>query len=120
MGGHAEAMLGATGEGTRLLGLDRDPEALRRAGERLAPFADRVQLTQASFRDVADVAREHGLTAARAILLDEPPSLDAREITDKGSLNQKAVLKHRHALVDELYAKNPSPRVIAATQKLAN
>ena len=70
MGGHAEAMLGATGEGTRLLGLDRDPEAIRRAGERLAPFADRVQLTQASFRDVTDVAQEHGVTAARAILLD--------------------------------------------------
>jgi len=70
MGGHAEAMLGATGEGTRLLGLDRDPEALRRAGERLVPFADRVELTQASFRDVADVAQEHGVTAARAILLD--------------------------------------------------
>src|SRR6185295_14786781 len=54
----------------RLLGLDRDPEALRRAGERLSPFADRVQLAQASFRDVTDVAQEHGVTAARAILLD--------------------------------------------------
>ena len=41
---------------------------------------------------------------ARAILLDEPPSIDAREITDKGSLNQKAVLQNRSALVDELYA----------------
>ena len=44
---------------------------------------------------------------ARAILLDEPPSIDAREITDKGSLNQKAVLRNRAALVEELYA---SPR----------
>jgi len=70
MGGHAEAMLRRTDEGVRLLGLDRDPEALRRAGERLVPFADRVRLTQASFRDIADVAREHDVTAARAILLD--------------------------------------------------
>jgi 16S rRNA (cytosine1402-N4)-methyltransferase len=70
MGGHAEAMLGATDTGTRLLGLDRDPEALRRAGARLSPFADRVRLTQASFRDLAEVASEHGVTGARAILLD--------------------------------------------------
>ena len=70
MGGHAEAMLSASGEGTRLLGLDRDPEALRRAEERLAPFAERVRLAHASFRDVADVARAHHVDAARAILLD--------------------------------------------------
>jgi feruloyl-CoA synthase len=40
----------------------------------------------------------------RAMLLDEPPSLDALEVTDKGSLNQRAVLKRRASLVDELYA----------------
>jgi len=49
---------------------------------------------------------------ARATILDEPPSAAAREITDKGSLNQKAVLKHREALVDELYDARPSSRVI--------
>jgi 16S rRNA (cytosine1402-N4)-methyltransferase len=70
MGGHAEAMLSATGDATRLLGLDRDPEALRRAGERLAPFGDRVRLAHASFREVGGVAREHGVTSARAVLLD--------------------------------------------------
>ena len=47
---------------------------------------------------------------ARAILLDTPPSIDAHEITDKGSLNQGAVLRHRAALVEELYTG--SPRVI--------
>jgi feruloyl-CoA synthase len=49
---------------------------------------------------------------ARALLLDQPASIDAREITDKGSLNQKAVLQHRSALVDDLYAADPSLRVI--------
>jgi feruloyl-CoA synthase len=41
---------------------------------------------------------------ARAMVLDEPPSLDAGEMTDKGSINQRAVLRRRSALVDELYA----------------
>ena len=49
----------------------------------------------------------------RAILLDEPPSLDAGEMTDKGSINQRAVLARRAALVEELYGKTLSPRVIA-------
>ena len=42
-------------------------------------------------------------TIRRVQILDEPPSLDAGEITDKGTINQKAVLARRSALVDELY-----------------
>jgi feruloyl-CoA synthase len=42
---------------------------------------------------------------ARAIVLEEPPSLDAGEMTDKGSINQRAVLKRRAALVEELYSR---------------
>ncbi len=49
----------------------------------------------------------------RAILLAEAPSLDAGEITDKGSINQRAVLERRAAVVDELYRQRLSPRVIA-------
>jgi feruloyl-CoA synthase len=49
----------------------------------------------------------------RAILLDEPPSIDAHEVTDKGSLNQGAILRNRAALVDELYAPVRSQRIIA-------
>ena len=48
----------------------------------------------------------------RAILLAEPPSLDAGEMTDKGSINQRAVLSRRAALVDETYAEKPSARVL--------
>jgi feruloyl-CoA synthase len=44
------------------------------------------------------------------ILLDEPPSIDAHEITDKGSLNQRVILENRRALVEELY--QPSDRTI--------
>jgi feruloyl-CoA synthase len=49
----------------------------------------------------------------RIVLMEEPPSLDAGEATDKGSINQRAVLGRRAALVDELYAKPTSARVIA-------
>ena len=42
---------------------------------------------------------------ARATVLKQPPSLDAGEVTDKGTINQKAVLKARAALVEELYKK---------------
>ena len=48
----------------------------------------------------------------RAILMAEPPSLDAGEMTDKGSINQRAVLDRRAELVAELYAPAPSPRVL--------
>lgn len=50
----------------------------------------------------------------RVILLEEPPSMDAGEVTDKGSINQGAVLLRRAALVEELYAPTPTGRVIVA------
>jgi feruloyl-CoA synthase len=50
---------------------------------------------------------------ARALLMAEPPSLDKGEMTDKGSINQRAVLSHRTALVEELYGTAPSPHVLS-------
>lgn len=50
----------------------------------------------------------------RAVLLEEPPAIDAGEITDKGSLNQKIMLERRAALVEEMYAAIPSARVLRA------
>src|SRR5262249_23278164 len=70
MGGHAEAVLRTSGDDVRLLGLDVDPEALMRSRERLSPFGARVVLEQASFRNLARVAAEHGIAEARGVLLD--------------------------------------------------
>jgi feruloyl-CoA synthase len=53
----------------------------------------------------------------RILLMDEPPSMDAGEMTDKGSINQRAVLARRDNLVKELYANPPSARVIVAEGK---
>jgi feruloyl-CoA synthase len=52
----------------------------------------------------------------RAMLLEEPPSLDAGEITDKGSLNQRVILDRRADLVEEMYAPQPSARVLCVRQ----
>lgn len=49
----------------------------------------------------------------RAVLLGVPLSIDKGEVTDKGSINQRAVLEHRGELIEELYAANPSNRVIS-------
>ncbi|MBI3376576.1 MAG: feruloyl-CoA synthase [Betaproteobacteria bacterium] len=51
---------------------------------------------------------------ARALLLDVPPSIDVGEVTDKGSINQRAVLEHRADLVEALYAEPPLPEAICA------
>lgn len=48
----------------------------------------------------------------RALLLEEPPSLDGGEITDKGSLNQRAVLQRRADLVEWLHSSEMDPRIL--------
>ena len=53
----------------------------------------------------------------RALLMADPPSMDKGEATDKGSINQRAVLKNRAASVDELYAVPRSSHVISAQGK---
>jgi len=63
----------------RLIGIDRDPVALKAAGERLAPFGDRVTLVHANFCEIARVLDELGIAAADGILLDlgvSSPQLD--------------------------------------------
>ena len=62
-GGHAERFLTEL-PGLRLIGLDRDPDALWIAGERLAPFADRVLLARTRFDGIAGVLAETGYRAS--------------------------------------------------------
>jgi len=63
---------------------------------------------------LSDPSRGTSARIRRAILLIEPPSLDVGEVTDKGSINQRAVLAHRAALVEALYADPPPANVIVA------
>ncbi len=55
----------------------------------------------------------------RLLLLSEPPSLDAGEITDKGYINQRACLDRRAAEVARLYAAEPDAEVIVAASVAA-
>ena len=63
----------------RLIGIDRDPIALKAAGERLAPYSDRVTLVHSNFCEIAKVLDDLGIDAVDGILLDlgvSSPQLD--------------------------------------------
>lgn len=69
MGGHAQAILRRC-PGARVVGLDRDPEAIALARERLAPFGDRFTAVHAVYDEVADVLERVAGVPARGILFD--------------------------------------------------
>lgn len=69
LGGHAEAVLTAFPD-CRLIGIDRDPDALDRAAARLAPFGDRVELFHARYDELPQVLDEAGRPKVQAILAD--------------------------------------------------
>jgi 16S rRNA (cytosine1402-N4)-methyltransferase len=69
LGGHAHALLAACPE-AQLIGLDRDPQALALARERLAEFADRVTLVEAVYDELPEVLARLGRPKVQGILLD--------------------------------------------------
>ena len=80
------------------------------AAKDLAPDAVRARLAEA----LAELARDSGSSThpTRLLVLSEPPSIDANEITDKGYINQRAVLERRAALIERLYATPLPPDVV--------
>lgn len=69
LGGHAHALLQAH-EGLRVIGLDRDPAALRIAGDRLAGYGDRVHLVHTRFDALADVLEQSAHIGIDGVLFD--------------------------------------------------
>ncbi|MCP2334475.1 MULTISPECIES: 16S rRNA (cytosine(1402)-N(4))-methyltransferase RsmH [Actinoalloteichus] len=81
LGGHTEALLTAFPQLT-VVGLDRDPQALELAGERLRPFGDRIRPVHAVYDELPDVLAELGTPLVQGVLFDLGVSslqLDARE-----------------------------------------
>lgn len=69
---------------------------------------------QATFEGLAATATGSANRIERALLLAIPPSIDAHEITDKGSINQRAVLDRRAVEVAQLYGEPPAAAVLVA------
>ena len=102
--GHGRAEVGAlvflNAAAVKAKGLDDDAvrERLRAAMRKLA----------------AETGSGSSTHPVRALLMSEPLSIDANEITDKGYINQRAVLERRSALVEKLHADSPNAEVILA------
>jgi 16S rRNA (cytosine1402-N4)-methyltransferase len=81
LGGHSEAVLSRI-DATRVIGIDRDPQALEMASRRLAPFGDRFTGVHAVYDEIEDVLADLGLSAVDGVLFDLGVSsmqLDVRE-----------------------------------------
>ena len=67
-GGHSEAILKKAN--CRLIGIDRDDDALKAAGERLKPYGDRVTLVKSNFKDIVSVLDNLGIDKIDGCILD--------------------------------------------------
>jgi 16S rRNA (cytosine1402-N4)-methyltransferase len=104
MGGHSEALLRAF-PATRLIGIDRDPEALRLAGERLAPFGDRVDLVHGVYDEIANILAARRLAGVDGVLMDLGVSSLQLDETERGfAYSHDAALDMRMNPEDSLTA----------------
>jgi 16S rRNA (cytosine1402-N4)-methyltransferase len=83
LGGHTEAVLAAC-EPARVIGIDRDLDALALAGERLAVFGDRFTAVHAVYDEIPDVLDDLGLTAVDAVLFDLGVSSLQLDVPERG------------------------------------
>jgi len=83
LGGHARAILDASAE-SRVIGIDRDADALTIARERLSIFEGRVQLIHANFGDVGSALEKAGITEVRGVLADLGVSSLQLDQSDRG------------------------------------
>ena len=82
LGGHARALLEAGA--TRLIGIDRDPDALARAGDALTAFGDRVSLVHGDYRNLVELLEARGVAAVDGVLADLGVSSMQLDAPDRG------------------------------------
>lgn len=91
--------------------------ALAAEDRRTAPLPDILSdpavraAIQSRLDAIAAEATGSSMRVVRLAVMETPPSIDANEITDKGSLNQRAVLAHRTGVVADMYAATPSSKI---------
>lgn len=86
------------------------PAALAGLGD--DPLAKLAEVLKARFAEFNATAGGSSRRVGRFVIMAEPPSIDAGEITDKGYVNQRATLERRHALVEAIYANPPGAGVV--------
>ncbi len=101
--------------GCRSLCPDLPPDAPVQA--LIAAPAVREALAQ-GLRRLKDESIGSSMHIERALLLADPPTIDSNEITDKGYINQRGVLKNRAALVEQLHADPPSAAVVRLAREM--
>ena len=69
-GGHANTVLQRLGDGGRLIGIDQDAAAIQAAGERLAPFGDKVTVVRSNYSAMPQVLEDLGIHGVDGIVLD--------------------------------------------------
>ena len=69
-GGHSYEIARRLDKGGKLVGIDRDEDALRAASERLSEFSDRVKLIRGNYEDMVSILHDQGIFGADGILLD--------------------------------------------------
>ena len=104
LGGHSEALLTRYPTLT-VIGVDRDREALRRAGERLAPFGERFIAAHAVYDELPEVVEDAGLTTVDGVLFDLGVSSMQLDLAERGfAYAQDAPLDMRMNDEDDLTA----------------
>jgi len=105
-GGHAVEILKRIMPGGRLLGIDRDDEALRAATENLASFSNSVILVKGNFSNLETIARDASIEAADGILFDLGVSSRQLEAAERGfSFRYDAPLDMRMDATQQLTAR---------------
>ncbi len=105
-GGHSAAMLKAE-EGSFVLAIDRDTEAVERTSKRLDEFGDRVKVVHGNFSEIGEKARANGLDRVDGILLDLGVSSEQLDVGGRGfSIRNDGPLDMRMNMEEDMSAES--------------